>query len=291
MFELKGVIPALVTPMTKDYKLDLKGLCELIDFQIKSGSDSIIVGGSTGEYNLLTEDERREIIRVAVEYAAGRIPVIAGTGSNSTDATIRLSKYAEEVGADAVLVINPYYPNPGQNGLYEHFKELAKSVNIPIIIYNWPAGTNIDISIETLEKLSEFDNIIGIKDTAPLEHTMLLIAHFGKRYAITTGLEIFFLSAIQLGATGGIGVAQNIIPRQMVELYKMAMIEPEAAKELHYRLLPLYEVLFIEPNPVPIKTALNIMGMPAGPCRPPLQPMRQENIEKLKTVLKELGLC
>ncbi|ADG13559.1 dihydrodipicolinate synthase [Methanocaldococcus infernus ME] len=288
MFE--GVYPAIITPF-KAGEIDYDGLRENINFLIENGVDGLVVVGTTGESPTLSHEEHKKVIEKAVEFVDGRVKVIAGAGSNSTREAIELSVFAEDVGADAVLSITPYYNKPTQEGLKRHYSEIAKSINIPIVIYNLPSRTGVNIEIKTLKELSEeFSNIVAIKEANPdlsrVSETIL-----NTNLTVLSGNDELTLPILALGGKGVISVVANIMPKEMVELVRSALNgDFERARELHYKLYPLMKVLFIETNPIPVKTALNLLGRPAGELRLPLCEMSEEHRRELEKVLKDLNL-
>ncbi|PKP58550.1 4-hydroxy-tetrahydrodipicolinate synthase [Candidatus Atribacteria bacterium HGW-Atribacteria-1] len=294
MYKMHGIIPAMVTPFNMDYSIDEKGSRELVRFLINGGVHCILVGGSTGEYTLMSKKERKMIIRIAVEEANEKVPIMAGTGYHSTEETIELTRYAADVGADSVLIITPHYLKPTNEGLITHYKKITEGADIPIVIYHWPEGTGVFLLPEIVGELSRVDGIVGIKNTAPQEHTNTLINMFQDRddFAIVTGLESLLLSTLACGGSGGIGVVYNIIPRESVKLYKLMVGENnfEEAKKLHNKFMPLFNLIFREPSPAPIKAALSLMGLPAGPTRLPILSISDSLKEELKNMLKDLNI-
>ncbi len=288
----KGSIVAIVTPF-KGGKVDEKKFRELLEFQIKEGSDGIVPCGTTGESPTLSLEEHERVIEIAIEQVKGRIPVIAGTGSNSTEEAIILTKHAAKAGADGSLLVSPYYNRPTQKGLFEHFSKIAKSVNIPIILYNIASRTGVNIEPETIAKLArECKNITGVKEASgSLDQMSRIKALCPPNFALISGDDSLTLPLMAIGGVGIISVVANIVPRDvkaMVSAFEKGRIAE--ARKLHYKLLPLIKAVFIETNPIPVKTAMGILGM-CDPClRLPMCPMSGENLEKLKTALKEYGL-
>lgn len=287
----KGSGVAIVTPFD-ERGVDLKKLEELIEWHIDSKTDAIIVCGTTGEASTMTEQERKETIKFVVDVVNKRIPVIAGTGSNNTAAAVSMSKWAEKIGVDGLLVITPYYNKTTQKGLVEHFKAIANSVTSPIIIYNVPSRTGLNITPITLLKLCEVQNIVAVKeasgDISQIARIKLLC---GDRLDIYSGNDDQVIPILSLGAIGVISVIANVIPTEvhnMCELY----FNGEHAKALKIQLgfLPLNDALFIETNPIPVKTAMNLMGMEVGFLRLPLCEMEDANLQVLKKQLKAYNL-
>lgn len=288
----RGSIVALVTPFKEDESLDLPKLRELVEFQVQSGTHGLVPCGTTGESPTLSHEEHRTVVEETIRAADGRIPVIAGTGSNSTREALDLTRHAKDAGANAALVITPYYNRPTQEGLLRHFLTLADAVDLPLIIYNVPGRTGTDILPETLARLAEHPNIIGIKEaTGSLKRTSEVIAACGPDFIVLSGDDIVTLPMMSVGARGVITVVGNIAPREvaaMCDAFDAGDIK--RAQELHYKTMPLAIDLFIETNPIPVKTAMQMMGMLNGVMRLPLCPMSAANTEKLRRSLKACGL-
>ena len=287
----KGSGVAIVTPFN-ERGVDFKKLEELIEWHINCKTDSIIVCGTTGEASTMTEQERKETIKFVVDVVNKRIPVIAGTGSNNTAAAISMSKWAEKIGIDGLLVITPYYNKTTQKGLVEHFKAIANSVTSPIIIYNVPSRTGLNINPRTLEKLCAVQNIVAIKEASgDISQIAQIKALCGDRLDIYSGNDDQVIPILSLGAIGVISVLANIIPtdiHNMCELYLKG--EHAKALEIQLKSLALNNSLFIETNPIPVKTAMNLMGMEVGPLRLPLCEMEENNLEILKKELKAYNI-
>lgn len=284
-----GSMTALITPF-KNGKLDEGKLRELIDFQIENGTQALIPCGTTGESATLSYEEHNKVIDITIKHSRGRIPVIAGTGSNSTDETIMLTKHAKETGADACLLIAPYYNKPTQAGLIAHFTKVADSVDIPIVLYNVPGRTGVNIEPETVAKLSEHKNIIAIKEASGnLDQISKIISLCN--IVVLSGDDSLTLPILSIGGKGVISVASNIIPNDVAELVNsFEKGDLAKARRTHYKLFPLFKTLFIETNPVPIKTAMAMKGMIDMELRLPLVPMKEENTAKLRKVLQEYGI-
>jgi 4-hydroxy-tetrahydrodipicolinate synthase len=282
---------ALVTPF-KDGKVDEKAFRSLIDWQIQEGTSVLVPCGSTGESATLSHEEHDRVVEITVEQAKGRVKVLAGTGSNSTDEAIRLTRHAKEVGADGALLICPYYNKPTQEGLYRHFEAIAKAVDLPQVLYNIPGRTGVNMLPETVARLAKIDRIVGIKEaTGSLIQASEIIAQCPKDFALLSGEDAINWPLYAIGGRGAISVTANILPKLCAELWAASeKSDPRRGRELHYRLLKINEILFIETNPIPVKTALAVMGKCTGDLRLPLVEMKRENQEKLKTVLKEYGL-
>lgn len=287
----KGALTALVTPF-KDGTIDEEALCGHIEAQIEDGINGLVPCGTTGESATLTHEEHRRVIEITVETAKGRVPVIAGTGSNSTAESVMLTRFAKEAGADAALIITPYYNKPSQEGLFQHYKEIASNVDLPILLYNVPSRTAVNMSAETTARLSRIDTIVGIKEaTGNLEQVSETIKLAEDGFIILSGEDSATLPILSVGGHGVISATANIVPGDMARM--CAVFEEgkiKEAKELHERLLPLCKVMFIETNPVPVKTALAMMGRIAEEFRLPLVEMGKENKEILKKALEDYGL-
>ncbi|MBI6874599.1 4-hydroxy-tetrahydrodipicolinate synthase [Clostridium aciditolerans] len=287
----KGSGVAIVTPFNET-GVDFKKLEELLEWHIKSSTDAIIVCGTTGEASTMSEQERKETIKFTVDIVNKRIPVIAGTGTNNTAASINMSKWAESIGVDGLLVITPYYNKTTQKGLVEHFKAIATSVKTPIIVYNVPGRTGMNITPKTLKELCQFDNIIAVKEASGnISQIAEIKALCGDRLDIYSGNDDQIIPILSLGGVGVISVLANIIPKDthdMCELY-LAGKTKEALK-IQLDSLALTNSLFIETNPIPVKTAMNVLGMNVGNLRLPLCDMTDANLEVLKKELKNYGL-
>jgi 4-hydroxy-tetrahydrodipicolinate synthase len=289
---IKGSIVAIVTPMHADGQLDIPALRKLIDWHIAEGTDGIVIVGTTGESATVSFEEHFELIRVAVEHAAKRVPIIAGTGGNSTKEAIELTRYARQAGADAALVVVPYYNRPTQEGMYLHFKAIAEAVDIPVILYNVPGRTVADMSNETVARLANIPNIVGIKDaTGNIGRGIELLRMVPKSFAVYSGDDPTAMALMFCGAAGNISVTANVAPRAMHEMCKAAMNgEIARAIEINNKVFPLHTKLFVEPNPVPVKWALAEMGMiPAG-LRLPLAPLSASSHDTVRGALREAGV-
>mgnify|MGYP000739972243 CR=1 FL=1 len=289
----KGSIPALVTPFKEDGSIDEERLRFLINWHIKNKSDAILVCGTTGESATLTHKEHKEVIKIAVEEAKGRIPIIAGAGSNSTNEALELAQFSKKVGADAILVITPYYNKPTQEGLYQHYRKIAKEVKLPLIIYNVPSRTGINISPQTVARLyKECKNIVGIKEASGcLDQITKIMTLVDRRFILLSGSDEITLPILSVGGRGVISVVANVMPRKTHDLVESFLKgNYEKAKKLQLYLYDLIKALFIETNPIPVKTALGLMGLINPTLRLPLCKMSQNNLEKLKEVLKRYKL-
>ena len=289
---ITGSIVAIVTPMHEDGSLDWVAFRALIDFHIAEGSDAIVVVGTTGESPTVDLDEHEELIRVAVEHAAGRIPVIAGTGANSTKEAIELAAFSKKAGAVASLTVVPYYNKPTQEGLYQHFKAIAEAVDMPHILYNVPGRTGVDMSNGTVLRLAQIANIVGIKDaTGDIERGSDLLQGAPKDFAIYSGDDASSLALILLGAHGTISVTANVAPKLMHEMCVAAMNgEVLKAREINFRLLSLHRHLFVEANPIPVKWAVARMGLMKNSLRLPLTPLSTGAQAVVETAMRQAGV-
>jgi 4-hydroxy-tetrahydrodipicolinate synthase len=287
----KGAIVAIATPFKKG-KVDEEALRGLIEFQIKNGTDGIVPCGTTGESPVLSHKEHDRVVEITVNAVKKRVPVIAGTGSNSTDEAIRLTRHAYDVGADGALIVAPYYNRPTQEGLYQHYKLIAEKVPIPIIVYNIPSRTGVNITPDTMAKLSKIKNIVGVKEAAgSLQQMQEMITACGPNFSVLSGDDFFTFPLMCLGGHGIISVASNVAPAAVAELVDaISAGKFKKAKELHYKLTPLVNSLFIETNPAPVKAALAMMGKIQYEIRLPLVKLSDANYEKLKQALKTFGL-
>ncbi|GAB4363072.1 MAG: 4-hydroxy-tetrahydrodipicolinate synthase [Deltaproteobacteria bacterium] len=287
----QGAIVATVTPF-RNGKLDVAALKKLVKHQIESGTDGIVPCGTTGESATLSFDEHERVIDTVIQAAGGKVPVIAGTGSNNTKEAVRLTRYAKKAGADGALVITPYYNKPTQEGLYRHFREVAESADIPLILYNVPGRTGVNMTAATVARLAEHPRIAGVKEASGnLTQVCDILRSTPREFCVLSGDDFLFFPMMALGAKGVISVASNVAPRAMAELYDTYVIgEVSRAREIHYRLWPLFHACFLETNPIPAKTALAMMGRIREEFRLPLCPMGEANRKALETVLSDLHL-
>lgn len=288
----RGSIVAIVTPF-KNGKIDESKLRDLIEFQIKNGASGIVPCGTTGESATLSFEEHDRVIEITIEQVKKRVPVIAGTGSNSTEEAIMLTKHAAKSGADGSLQVSPYYNRPTQKGLYEHFKAVANAVNIPIILYNIASRTGVNIEPETIAALArDCKNIVGVKEASGnLDQMSRIKALCGDKFDLISGDDSLTLPVLSIGGTGIISVVANIVPQDVADLVaEFEKGNAEKAREIHYKLLPLIKAVFIETNPIPVKTAMGLMGLCEPDLRLPMSEMLPENKEKLKAALKEYSL-
>ncbi len=287
----KGAIVAIVTPF-KNGKIDERALRELIEVQINNGTDGIVPCGTTGESATLSHEEHDRVIEITIDAVKKRVPVIAGTGSNSTAEALRLTKHAYDAGADGALMVCPYYNKPSQEGMFQHFKLIADSVPIPIVLYNIPGRTGINLVPETVARLSKIANITGIKEASgSLKQIMDIIHLCDSNFYLLSGDDAIVLPILALGGKGVISVVSNVAPADMsgmIDAYEAGDVDK--ARELHYKMSPLMDVLFIETNPVPVKAALSMMGKIEYELRSPLCKMSEGNDEKLRKVIADYGL-
>lgn len=289
---IKGSLVAIVTPMMEDGRLDLARFRSLIDFHIAEGTDGIVVVGTTGESPTVDFDEHKDLIRLAVQHAAGRIPVVAGTGANSTAEAMELTESAKAAGADACLSVVPYYNKPTQDGLYRHFRAVAEHVDIPQILYNVPARTVADMSNDTVLRLAQVPNVVGLKDaTGNIERGTDLLKRAPKDFAIYSGDDASALALMLLGAHGVISVTANVAPRLMHEMCGAALIgEVARAREINFRLLGLHTQLFVEANPIPVKWAVAQMGLMEAGVRLPLTALSPGYHEVVREAMRQAGV-
>ncbi len=290
--DLRGSIVPLVTPF-RDGKVDEQGLASLIEWQIASGSHGLSVTGTTGEPTALSRAEREIVIRLASEIINKRLPFVAATGSNNHEDTLHFSRFAQQSGADAVLLITPYYVRPSQEGLFLHFKSVADSLDLPVILYNIPGRSAINLEIDTVDRLREAcKNIIGIKEANhDFSHITRLIGKLGRDFLVYSGIELLCFPILAIGGAGYVSATGNIMPKEVARLYDLfAAGKWREAQDLHYHLMPLNDVVFIEINPVPAKTALGMMGRISPEVRLPLAPLSKENEQKLRSILNQYHL-
>jgi 4-hydroxy-tetrahydrodipicolinate synthase len=289
---MRGSIVPIVTPF-KNGAVDYDGLSRIINWQIESGSHGISVTGTTGEPTSLTMDERKGVIRTAMEAVNGRVPFVPGTGSTNHAETLELSRYAESLGVDAILLITPYYNRPSQAGLFLHFDAAAKSVGLPAILYNIPCRTAVNLEVDTVARLRDANrNIIGVKESnKDFEHINRLLHKLGRDFLVYSGIELLCFPVLAIGGAGYVSATGNLMPRQVASLYDLvAAGQWQAAQDLHYQMMTLNDAIFMEINPVPVKTALGLMGKISPEVRLPLSPLSEANCERLKRILAEYKL-
>ena len=287
-----GAAVALVTPFSADGSVNYDEFARLIDFQIENGTDALVIAGTTGESSTLSEQEHIDVIRFAVEHTKHRVPVIAGTGSNATATAVMLSQEAEKAGADALLLVTPYYNKTSQRGLYVHYQTIAESTKLPIILYNVPSRTGLGIDVETAAKLAEIPNIVAMKDAVGnITYTANLIERCGDSLTVYSGNDDQIVPMMSLGAKGVISVLSNVAPKETHEMTAAALAgDYKTAAALQLKYLKLIHALFIETNPIPVKEAVNQMGFAAGACRLPLYEMADNTKAVLVGEMKKQGL-
>ncbi|PIE43805.1 MAG: 4-hydroxy-tetrahydrodipicolinate synthase [Gammaproteobacteria bacterium] len=288
---IQGSLVALATPMYEDGSLDWESLDKLVDFHLQNGTNGIVAVGTTGESATLDPDEHCQVIRRVVERAAGKLAVIAGTGANSTTEAIALTQEAKKIGADACLLVVPYYNKPSQEGLYRHFLKIAESVEIDQILYNVPGRTACDMSNETVARLAPVANIVGIKDaTGDIPRGIELIRMVGSQMAVYSGDDATAVELMLAGGKGNISVTANVAPSQMAELCSKAIAGDVSSRDLNQRLMPLHTHLFLEANPIPVKWALYEMKMMSAGIRLPLTPLAEEFRQSVRDVMRQAGI-
>lgn len=290
--KFRGSMVALITPF-KDGEVDVAALQRLVEFHIRSGTSAIVPCGTTGESATLSHEEHEQVIEIIIQTARGRVPVIAGSGSNNTQEALRLTRHAQAAGADAALLISPYYNRPTQEGLYRHFKAIAEAVDLPLIIYNIASRTGVNIEPETFGRLAKLKNIAGVKESSgSLEQMSRIKALCPDRFALISGDDALTLPVLAIGGTGAISVAANLVPKEtarMVAAFEKGRLAE--ARKIHYRLLPLIKTLFIETNPIPVKTAMGLAGLiEDATLRLPMCAMNPTNLARLKETLKSYRL-
>jgi 4-hydroxy-tetrahydrodipicolinate synthase len=281
-----GTFTALVTPF-RNGEVDVEALEGMVEFQIEHGVSGLVPCGTTGETPAMSEAEDRVVVETVVRVAAGRVPVVAGSGSNSTDMAIKYTKMAQEVGADGSLQVAPYYNKPTQEGLFRHFAAIAESTDLPLILYNIPGRTSVTISAETMARLAEIPNIVGVKDST-LSMNMIsdVISLCGEEFDVLSGDDPMTLPLISLGGVGVISVASNVAPGAVSDMVSALLSgDFERGRELHFELLPLFRALFVETNPIPVKTAASLLGLCSDEMRLPLIPMSGDNLRLLQETL------
>ncbi|MDC7221884.1 MAG: 4-hydroxy-tetrahydrodipicolinate synthase [Spirochaetales bacterium] len=289
---LEGVFTALVTPFDKNLKIDRESLKKIVDFQIKEGISGLVPMGTTGESPTVSIEENMDVVEMVVKMADGKVPVIAGTGSNCTGEAIKMTKMAKNMGADYSLLVNPYYNKPTQEGLYRHFMAVADAVDLPIVLYNIMGRTGVNLETPTLLKLAKHENIVAVKEASgDLSQMMDVINQKPKDFAVLSGDDNLALPLTLMGGNGVISVASNIVPRWMEEMVGAARKgNLTKAKTIHYELLPLFKGMFLETNPIPVKSCMSLMGLLEEEYRLPLCPPSDENREILREMLRGQGL-
>ena len=287
----RGAIVAIVTPF-KNGKVDEAALRKLVEFQIKNGTDGIVPCGTTGESSTLSHEEHDRVIEVVIDAAKKRVPVIAGTGSNSTAEAIRLTRHASKAGADGALMVCPYYNRPTQEGLYQHYKAVAEAVPIPIIVYNIPGRTGVNMNPDTLARLAKIKNIVGVKEASgSIKQISDVINLCGPKFDVLSGDDLFTLPLMALGGHGVISVISNVAPADMAAMVDAFVAgDLKKARTLHYKMVPLIDILFVETNPTPVKAVLAMMKKISYEVRLPLYKLSDANYEKLKKIVVSYGL-
>lgn len=287
-----GAGVAIITPMNEDSSINFDKLGEIIDYQVNNGTDAIIICGTTGESSTMTDEEHTKCIRYAVERTNKRIPVIAGTGSNDTKYAIELSQEAQKLGADGLLMVTPYYNKTSQRGLVAHYNAIANNVDIPIVLYNIPSRTGVNIAIDTYVQLAEHKNIVAVKEASGnIGYVAKIIQSVGDKMDVYSGNDDQIIPLMSLGAKGVISVLSNIMPKETHEMAQYCLNNDfHSASKMQVELLDLINALFIDVNPIPVKEAMNLMGLNVGGCRMPLYPMAEKDIETLKKALMAHGL-
>jgi 4-hydroxy-tetrahydrodipicolinate synthase len=290
---ITGSLVAIVTPMLEDGRIDLARFRKLIDWHIAEGTSAIVVVGTTGESPTVDFDEQKDLFRVAVEHSKGRLPIVAGTGGNSTAEAIELSEAAKKAGATASLSVVPYYNKPTQEGLYQHFRKIAETVDLPMILYNVPVRTITDMSNDTVLRLAQLPGVIGIKDaTADMGRATDLLKRAPRNFALYSGDDYSALALMLLGGHGVISVTANVAPRMMAEMCSAALVgDVKKARELNQRLLGLHQKLFVETSPAPVKWAMAQMGLIEPGLRLPLVPLTEHNYDTVREAMNEAGIA
>lgn len=289
----QGVMVPLVTPFFEDETIDFESYKKVIDYTIDGGMHGILVGGSTGEYHMMTLEERKELIKKGCEFADGRVPVMAGTGEYTAKETIELTNYAEECGATWALVLPPYYQQTTEDGIYEFFKEISDNTNIGIVIYHNPGATNVELSPEFIVKLAQLEGVVAVKDTTDERHTCQTIAATRgiENFTIMEAEEHLLLPTYSVGGTAAFSILFNLLPKEMRKMYDLAVVDNDfkAAAELNAKLAPFYDLMEAEPYPGPVKAGLDCLGLPGGIVRKPLTQPSDELRTKMRELLKGIG--
>lgn len=289
----KGSIVAMITPFDESGEIDEKGIEKLVEFHIQNGTNGILPCGTTGESATLSKEEHKKVVELTIKAARGRLPIIAGAGSSSTRDALDLTSHAKEAGADGALIITPYYNKPTQKGLFLHFKKIAEEVDIPIVVYNVPSRTGVNLSPETLAQLAEIENIVAVKEASgSLDQMIQIIGLCGDKITLLSGDDTLLLPILSIGGKGVISVVANIIPRDvsnMISEFERGNYQ-EAKRLFLSRVYPLSKAMFYETNPIPVKTSARLMGLPSGDFRLPLCSMTESNFAKLKEDLVNYGL-
>lgn len=290
MIDFGKVATAMVTPFDHRGNIDFEKTTQLINYLISNGSDALVIAGTTGESPTLSTEEKLALFRHSVKVVDGRVPVVAGTGSNNTYASIELTKKAEEIGVDAIMIVAPYYNKPNQEGLYQHFKTIAESTELPVMLYNIPGRSVINMSVETIVRLAELPNVVALKDASgDLDAMTAIIAQTSNDFALYSGDDGLTLPVLAIGGTGIISVASHVIGNEMQEMVKLYESgNPKEAAKIHQRIVPVMKSLFAAPSPTPVKTALQLKGLDVGSVRLPLVPLTEEERQTLVSTLNTL---
>lgn len=283
MIDFGKVATAMVTPFDHKGNIDFEKTTQLINYLISNGSDALVIAGTTGESPTLSTEEKLALFRHSVKVVDGRVPVVAGTGSNNTYASIELTKKAEEIGVDAIMIVAPYYNKPNQEGLYQHFKTIAESTELPVMLYNIPGRSVINMSVDTIVRLAELPNVVALKDASgDLDAMTAIIAQTSDDFALYSGDDGLTLPVLAIGGTGIISVASHVIGNEMQEMVKLYESgNPKEAAKIHQRIVPVMKSLFAAPSPTPVKTALQLKGLDVGSVRLPLVPLTEEERQTL----------
>lgn len=290
MIDFGKVATAMVTPFDHKGNIDFEKTTQLINYLISNGSDALVIAGTTGESPTLSTEEKLALFRHSVKVVDGRVPVVAGTGSNNTYASIELTKKAEEIGVDAIMIVAPYYNKPNQEGLYQHFKTIVESTELPVMLYNIPGRSVINMSVDTIVRLAELPNVVALKDASgDLDAMTAIIAQTSDDFALYSGDDGLTLPVLAIGGTGIISVASHIIGNEMQEMVKLYESgNPKEAAKIHQRIVPVMKSLFAAPSPTPVKTALQLKGLDVGSVRLPLVPLTEEERQTLVSTLNTL---
>ncbi|WP_377520957.1 4-hydroxy-tetrahydrodipicolinate synthase [Priestia megaterium] len=290
MIDFGKVATAMVTPFDHKGNIDFEKTTQLINYLISNGSDALVIAGTTGESPTLSTEEKLALFRHSVKVVDGRVPVVAGTGSNNTYASIELTKKAEEIGVDAIMIVAPYYNKPNQEGLYKHFKTIAESTELPVMLYNIPGRSVINMSVDTIVRLAELPNVVALKDASgDLDAMTAIIAQTSDDFALYSGDDGLTLPVLAIGGTGIISVASHIMGNEMQEMVKLYESgNPKEAAKIHQRIVPVMKSLFAAPSPTPVKTALQLKGLDVGSVRLPLVPLTEEERQTLVSTLNTL---
>ncbi|MFF2440782.1 4-hydroxy-tetrahydrodipicolinate synthase [Priestia megaterium] len=290
MIDFGKVATAMVTPFDHKGNIDFEKTTQLINYLISNGSDALVIAGTTGESPTLSTEEKLALFRHSVKVVDGRVPVVAGTGSNNTYASIELTKKAEEIGVDAIMIVAPYYNKPNQEGLYQHFKTIAESTELPVMLYNIPGRSVINMSVDTIVRLAELPNVVALKDASgDLDAMTAIIAQTSDDFALYSGDDGLTLPVLAIGGTGIISVASHIMGNEMQEMVKLYESgNPKEAAKIHQRIVPVMKSLFAAPSPTPVKTALQLKGLDVGSVRLPLVPLTEEERQTLVSTLNTL---